>query len=273
MHGGEYKSYDSMLSRITYLTPPGGLKFDHPWSNLLDVGRGRGGHGTLVACRMGHGDMVLPGVGHVATVAAEVIAARARVVGGNVGGGVQCAVGGGGFSCGDGMVVAVDCSVGWRCRICSSEAALFVRSFSAVRGGIMASDGSERAVWSGSRVVAGTRPGMAADEAEGEAAGGANSMLVAAAGNAGDMTMDKTKAGAWTDAGTDGTGSETFDGEVMGAGMAGGAMVMATEGAGDVEAIMGDDRCAGMARMTGAGVGDVELRVGKGYVKSKLSSS
>ncbi|KAI9463770.1 hypothetical protein F5148DRAFT_1150254 [Russula earlei] len=124
---------------------------------------------------------------------------------GDVGGDVRRdVVAGGGFSCGDGVTAASDLPAGLRCGICFSEAAacsffvfqLSVRSFSAVRGGVTARDGSERAAWSESRAVAGTRPGTAADEAEGVAVGGAKTLVGEA--EAAGAAMRETTTGAAT---------------------------------------------------------------------------
>ncbi|KAI9459831.1 hypothetical protein F5148DRAFT_1150794 [Russula earlei] len=63
-----------------------------------------------------------------------------------------------------------------------------------VNCGVTASNGSERAVWSGSRAVAGTKPRMAVDEAEGMVAGGAK-MLVGEAEATG-VAVHETRTGA-----------------------------------------------------------------------------
>ncbi|KAI9441032.1 hypothetical protein F5148DRAFT_1350715 [Russula earlei] len=182
--------------------------------------------------------VVLPSVGHIGAVAAAIdteamVVARARVVvreGGGVerhghggvtcmllmlsscghgnevfataGGGSTCGCNGrggkvwcgacvGGMSCGNAVVVGSNYSVGQHCGICFSEVAA-----------IMARDGSVRAAWSGSRVVAGTRPGMVVDEAEG---------MVAMTVCAGDM-VDVTKE-AEAEAAEDETGTEMGDEE------------------------------------------------------------
>ncbi|KAI9453829.1 hypothetical protein F5148DRAFT_1151872 [Russula earlei] len=189
----------------------------------------RRGHQSLLVIPEKGGCVVKQGacVGHIGAVAAAVdteamAAARVRAVvreGGGVerhghsnevfttaGGGSTCGCGGRGgmvqhgacissISCGDIVVVGSDYSVGQHCGICFSEVA-------ALRGGITARDRSVRAAWSGSRVVAGTRPGMVADKAEG---------VVAAAGCAGN-TVDVTEE-AEAEAAEDETGMETGDKE------------------------------------------------------------
>ncbi|KAI9507052.1 hypothetical protein F5148DRAFT_1150044 [Russula earlei] len=121
---------------------------------------------------------------------------------------------------------------------------LFVRSFSAVRGGITASDGSERAAWSGSRAVAGTTPRTAADEAEGVAAGGAKTS-VGEAEATGAAVRETT------------TGAATEDVEAVGNAGAETGSAEAVADAGGEETSEGT-----AADETGAATGDVEAVAG-----------
>ncbi|KAI9513153.1 hypothetical protein F5148DRAFT_1145715 [Russula earlei] len=123
----------------------------------------------------------------------------------------------GGISYGNIVVEGFDYSAGWHCGICFSEVVLSVHSFSPVQGSVMARDGSVRAAWSGSRVVAGTRPRTVVDKAEG---------VVAMAGCASNM-VDMTEE-AEAEVAEDETGMEMGDEEV-----AAGMDVMV--GVGDVE--------------------------------------
>ncbi|KAI9509929.1 hypothetical protein F5148DRAFT_1147903 [Russula earlei] len=130
------------------------------------------------------------------------------------GGGSTCGCSGRGGMCG--MVLALAASpvamlwwwgliILWDSIVASASLRwqhLSVHSFLTVRGGITARDRSVRAAWSGSRVVAGTRPGMVADKAEG---------VVATAGCAGN-TVDVTEE-AEAEAAEDKTGMETGDKE------------------------------------------------------------
>ncbi|KAI9452460.1 hypothetical protein F5148DRAFT_1152203 [Russula earlei] len=166
-----------------------------------------------------------------------------------------------------------------------------------LQGGVTASNGNERVAWSGSSVVAGTRPTMAADKAEDEAESVVAMDACAAAlvtdgaewtrqrrgvaDEAEGMAEDMAKCETGVIGVTEVVGNaEARTGEANGvAWLRGGAVAEGTVGrtgtaeAGDMVDMTEESEAEMAGNETGTERGDMEAMMGKGYVKSESSSS